>query len=43
MNTTEQRTGICGLCGGSCPIQAQVENETILSGQKLEGHSTLAG
>lgn len=43
MSTTEQRIGICGLCGGTCPIQAQVEDETILSAQKLEGHPTLEG
>ena len=43
MSTTEQKMGICGLCGSTCPIQAQVENETILSIQKLEGHPHLAG
>jgi len=40
---TEQKIGICGLCGSNCPIQAQVENNTIRSVQKLEGHPTLAG
>lgn len=39
----ERKIGICGLCGSNCPIQAQVENETILSVQKLEGHPCLAG
>ena len=38
-----QKIGICGLCGGTCPIQAQVEDNTILSVQKLEGHPALAG
>ncbi len=39
----EQKIGICGLCGSNCPIQAQVENETILSVQPLEGHPSLSG
>ena len=43
MSAKEQRVGICGLCGSSCPIQAQVEDETILSVQKLEGHPNLVG
>lgn len=43
MSKTEQRMGICGLCGSTCPIQAKVADETILSVQKLEGHPNLAG
>ena len=39
----EQKIGICGLCGSNCPIQAQVEDETILSVQPLEGHPCLTG
>lgn len=39
----EQKIGICGLCGGSCPICAQVKDNRILSVQKLEGHPYLEG
>lgn len=43
MSTAEQKPGICGLCGGTCPIQARVADNTILSVQPLEGHPNLAG
>lgn len=43
MSAAEQKTGICGLCGNTCPIQAQVSDNTILSVQPLEGHPALTG
>lgn len=43
MSDVEQKIGICGLCGSSCPICAQVEDNRILSVQKLEGHPYLEG
>ena len=43
MGDMEQKIGICGLCGGSCPICAQVKDNRILSVQKLEGHPYLEG
>lgn len=43
MSTTETKIGLCGLCGSSCPIQAQVKDNTILSVQKLEDHPSLNG
>lgn len=43
MGAAEQKLGICGLCGSTCPIQAQVADNTILSVQPLEGHPALAG
>lgn len=43
MGAVGQKTGICGLCGSTCPIQAQVEDNTILSVQPLEGHPALTG
>ena len=43
MSTVERKIGICGLCGKECPIEARVENNTILSVQKLEGHPCLTG
>lgn len=42
MSVTE-KIGICGLCGGTCPIRAQVEDNKIRSVQKLDGHPALEG
>ena len=43
MSETIRKIGICGLCGSTCPIQAQVKDNTMLSVQRLEGHPYLEG
>lgn len=43
MSDIQEKIGICGLCGGGCPIRAKVKDNTILSVRKLEGHPALEG